>query len=294
MSTATSEHGEDSLVERQNTVVPEPEGDQDPPKDLIPAVNGAEEPDEEESEDSGPELPIYCSDDQPEKEGDWIKWALLHGYTEEQLVVDEKKNGTTVRIMALELEKEGLRQRPVKMTKAKTTALIKAAKGDVAKKGVSSPKIFAHGQPPESILDGMNMPDGVDGLDQFAMGMKYGAKMVMVGVRIAQELSTIGVQQARPLIELAREQRAGEEAAAERASIEAANEAADRAANRVMGEVAPYLAKIKELSDKPRSDDPMKQIMAETMGPIMKRLISGLLPGMAGEESDAPSGWTKE
>ena len=113
--------------------------------------------------------------------------------------------------------------------------------------------------------------------------MKFGAKMVVMGVRIAQELSALGIQQVKPLIELARDARSGEEAAAKNAAIEAAQGAAAM----VQQNLTPYLANM----TKPAETNPMQSMMARTMGPIIERLMGGLLPGMGPQE---PSGWTKK
>jgi len=232
-------------------------------------------PDEEVPEDN---LPPYMQEEPPEGKVNIIKWSLLHGASEEDLKADPRHNDRTVDICAQELEKEGLRKRPPKPEKPPPGSKLQIT--NQAGKGT---QVFARGSPPEALIEGMDLPV-VDGqIVGFESGMKFGAKMVVMGVRIAQELSALGIQQARPLVEMARDMRSGEAAAAKGA----ATEAAMGAAAMIQQNLAPYLANI----GKPAEANPMQGMMVRTMEPIIQRLMGGLVPGMGPQQ--AP-GWTRK
>ncbi len=236
---------------------------------------GAEIPPDEKV--PGEELPPYMQEEPPEGKVNIIKWSLLHGATEEELKADPRHNDRTVDICAQELEKEGLRKRPSKPTKEEKRLL---AAPTLLGKGMQT---YAKGSPPEAIIEGMMLPL-VDGQTEgFEHGMKFGASIVVLGVRIAQELSAIGVQQAKPLVEMARDMRSGEAAAAK----SAATEAAVGAAAMIQQNLTPYLANI----GKTPEANPMQGMMVRTMEPIIQRLMGGLVPGMGPQQA---AGWTRK
>jgi len=233
------------------------------------------EPEEVKPEEKKPEkVKPYLSDKEPSKknQGNYAKWSLLHGKSEEDLVAEGIKP-RSVDIYAQELDKEGLRKRLPKPEKTK----------DLVPVNGRSPQIFARGSPPEALIEAISIPVDGDHIQGFEKGLKFGANMIVLGVRVAQELSNLGVQQARPLIELSKEMRTGEAAAAK----SAATEAAMTTAALVQQNMMPYLSNI------PKADagaDPMKAMMARTMGPILERLMSGIIPG---GEKPIPTGWSK-
>jgi len=234
--------------------------------------NGAQE---ERVEDT---LPDYLKDEPPDRKAKtkYIKWSLMHGKMEEELKT-EGSNPRSVDICAQELERDHHRDRPPKLLKEdnplSTVTVSKPAGKDV--------QIFAKGSPPEALINSMCIPF-VDGQTEgFEHGMKFGASMVVLGVRIAQELSGIGAQMARPLIDMTREARTGEAQAAKNASAEAAM----MAAAQVQQNLAPYLANI---SKTPEGADPMKGMMARVMEPIIGRLMSSVIPGA---KNAPPPGW---
>ncbi len=238
---------------------------------------GAETP-TGEPEIPGELPPIYLQDEPPDGKVNIIKWALMHDISEEDLKADPQHNNRTVDICAQELEKDGYRKRPAKPAKEPPGSKLLPANhaGKTA-------QVFAKGSPPEALIDSLDLPI-VDGqIVGFESGMKFGARMVVMGVRIAQELSALGIQQVKPLIELSRDARSGEEAAAKNAAMEAATGAAAM----IQQNLTPYLANM----TKPPEANPMQGMMVRTMGPLMERLMSGLLPGGAGPQQAV--GWTK-
>jgi len=76
----------------------------------------------------------------------------------------------------------------------------------VAKKGQSSL---------DSLIKELNLPNVANGQAAvFDAGVEYGMRSVVIGVRVAQELCAMGVQQAVPLIKMAQEMRESEGQAA--------------------------------------------------------------------------------
>lgn len=234
------------------------------------------EPDEEGGDDLPPE-PAFLKDEPPDpakQKTMFVKWCLMHGKSEEELVA-EGANPGTVRVCAQELEKDGYRERPKKPPKDTTTA-VAASPG----KGI---QIFARGSPPEALIDSLNIP--IPGGEVFQKGMKFGASMIVLGVRVAQELSSLGIGQAKPVMDMAREMRSGEAAAAKGA----ATEAAMMAASEVGANILPHLANIGKGSEA----DPMKSMMVRTMEPLITRMMSKMIPGGGAVAPELP-GWSRK
>jgi len=223
-------------------------------------------------------LKPYQMEEPPDGKINLIKWSLLHEITEEELKANPNFNNRSVDICAQELEKEGLRKRPPRPPKDPP-----GSKLQTTNHAGKSTQVFAKGSPPEAIIETLDLPT-VDGqIVGFESGMKFGAKMVVMGVRIAQELSALGIQQVKPLIELSRDARSGEEAAAKNAAIEAATGAAAM----IQQNLTPYLANM----GKTPEANPMQSMMVRTMEPIIKRLMGGLIPGMGPQQAE---GWTRK
>jgi len=221
------------------------------------------------------EVAEFLQDDPPKGKVMFVKWALMHGKSEEQCI-DDGCNPGTVRVAAQELEKDGYRKRP---EKPQLPAKIEPGGGI---------KLFAKGSPPEALIDAIKLPVSDGELGGFEKGIKFGASMIILGVRVAQELSSVGIQQAKPLIDMSKSMREGEALAAK----SAAGEAAMEAAGMVQQSLMPYLANI---SKTPAGADPMKAMMVRVMEPMMTNMMSKVLPGMAvGPENQLPEGWTKK
>lgn len=243
----------------KNEVEPKVPGDEKAPGEEAPAKKKKEKP--------------YMGDVLPAGKEDQVKWYLLHGKSEEELVAEGHNKGT-VRIAAQHLEKEGLRKRPKKPPPEDIGS-------EVARLGDKGTQVYARGSPPEAIIEGMRIP--VIGADGFEKGMKFGASLVVLGVRVAQELSAIGIQQARPVMEMAKSMREGEAMAAKGAAVEAAG----MAAAEVGAQMAPYLANIGKGSEA----DPVKAMMVRTMEPLMNFMMKKFMPGT---ESPTPTGWSRK
>ena len=205
----------------------------------------------------------------PKTKGKLIEEGLLGGVSEEELVA-QGFNAGSVRIIAFDLEKAGKRKRPVKAKEPK----------ELKTRGEPRMQVFAKGSPPEVLVQAIGIPGQVD--PGFESGMKFGMSTLIAGVRIAQELSNIGVQQARPLIEMAKDMRSGEAMAAKTAALEAAADAAGQ----VQQNIAPFLtgmdARMAGLEKIPRGENPLRDMMARMMEPVMQGMMSKMMPGMMG------------
>lgn len=259
--------------------IPE-EGGEEAPENVAEEAPAAETPTEETPppEEKAPEdtRPVYLRDEPPDRKKqkiNYIKWGLMHGITEEELVANGS-NTRSVDICAQELEKANLRKRPAKEKAPKELV--------TTEKPGKTMQIFAKGSPPEALIDAVSLPiaDGEGPI--FEKGLKFGMQTLVLGVRVAQELSNMGVQQARPLIEMARDMRTGEAAAAKNA----AGEAAMLAAAQVQQNLGPYLAAMSKPAEGP---NPMKSMMVRAMEPMLKNIINKMMP-MAPEP---PSDWSR-
>jgi len=227
---------------------------------------------------------IWLSDTPPQtgKKMDSIKWALLHGKDEADLI-EAGYNPKTVKMSAYDLEKAGLRTRPryrqEKHTKGEGEPKAPATVGS---RSLTSP---SKSLPPEFLIDQVAIPLDGNQAKNFELGMKFGLRVAVLGVRMAQELNSMGMQQVNPIIAMANAMRQGEAAAAK----ESAAEAAMLAAREIEQELAPTLAALR----KP-TGDPIKEMLVDTMRPIFQRLISSMFPGMPIATGGIPQGWTKK
>jgi len=166
--------------------------------------------------------------------------------------------------------------------------------------------IFAKGTPPEAIIDSIKIPDVTDGQGvSFEQGMKFGLSVAVLGIRMAQELSGIGITQAKPILEMAKSMREGEAIA----SKTAAGQAAAEAAGQVQDALMPYLMNLQNSKEASPAGNPMQSMMIKTFQPIiqqvMSRAMTSLAPGATpagipapGETtpdngSESPEGWKR-
>ena len=223
-------------------------------------------------------------------------WELLLDGIEEGDLSQEPYgfNKKTVGIVAWEMERAGVRSRPDKKGgKKRGTPIPVVSHGDEATMVTMQPSVVAKASTPEALVQSMTIP--VEGqLISLEAGIKIGMSLVVIGVRVAQELSQVGVQQARPLVAMAKEMRAGESAAAAVASKETAYEMS----NRMQDFLTPALNELGgmiEQGSKPKIDtgpNPMQGMMARMFEPLMQNMNGGLMPGGA-PTSNAPSGWNR-
>jgi len=211
-----------------------------------------------------------------------IEAALLSGVSKEELI-SMGFNKRSVETIASEIKHgkrgPGKQQAPSAPQQIRSVA-VKATKGS-----------------PEAIVKDAAVPAIVG--NDFKTGLEFGMNMIILGVRVAQELSAIGVQQARPLVDMARDMRAGELAAAKAGAQEAGREAAVTVGKEIMPAVMSLDQRLSEM-ERPASTDPVKAMMVKIMEPIIQNTMKAFMPpGMQnvlpdtkpGEGVSLPDGW---
>ncbi len=144
----------------------------------------------------------------------------------------------------------------------------------------------------EAIVDNLAWPTSVNGeVDPaFVAGMRYEAMNVIRGIRMAQELNKMGLEQAKPVIEMAKEMRAAEGPAAQ--IIAAQLGQVTMQSNQQIISAIQGLAAAQGQSQ-PAEVNPMMKTMADAMQPFlaqtMQQLFSGIFkagpqPGAAGQQ----------
>lgn len=224
-----------------------------------------------------PVTPVWLGDEPPEGKSNWTKWALMHGMDEDDCVA-AGVNPSTVRICAQELEKDGYRRRPKKPKDADLAVYKGAGRGGPI-------RVYPQGSPPEALINAIELPIDSNEAKIFEKGLKTGASLLVLGVRVAQELSAIGVQQAKPIMDMARSMREGEAAAAK----SAAQDAAQEAATKMGGVFGPHLsqmeAQIAGLASTVQSgggqQDPMRAMLVRTIEPMFKQMMGMFTSRMA-------------
>lgn len=223
---------------------------------------------------------------------DEVRRALLSGASQEELV-SSGYNKKTVYMVAYKLKEEGLlgsKGEPlgrIEDLEIEPEAPVITHKGKQRVEDDESPQrasmVKAKPSSLEALVNSFLLPESAS----FEDGVKTGIHMTILGVRIAQELSTIGINQARPLLQMAQDMRKGEEVASKRASSEAAEEAAARVYNMI----APMLAEREKPT--PVSTNPFMDMMARSMEPVIKKIM-GSFVGVQPDSSSmsAPHGWS--
>lgn len=237
-----------------------------------------------------PDMPVFLRDVPPTKgKMNMIKWGLMHDSSEKDME-DQGFNPKSIRMAAFELEKDNYRKRPARSRTKEVSSDAGGGGGTAAvtTRGKSQFPVPTKPVPPEFLIDQISLPMDGPGAKNFEQGMKFGASMLVLGVRVAQELSNMGLTQAKPIMEMANAMRAGEAEAAKGAAAEAAMMAAEQVGSNMM----PIISSLQK--EKAAAGDPMKQMMVRTMEPIMQRMMGMVMPGMAGETGGLPSGWTRK
>ena len=109
----------------------------------------------------------------------------------------------------------------------------------------------------------------------FNKGVAYGANTILVGIRSAQELSSLGISQATPIIKMAQEMRQAEGQAAQAIAAELA-QATMQGNQQLMGAINNLAAA------QPNAPNPMAQVMAETMKPVLGQVMQSLMGSLLG------------
>lgn len=135
--------------------------------------------------------------------------------------------------------------------------------------------------PVEALMKDLTLPPMVDGTRYiFDSGVEYGMKSILIGVRVAQELSKMGIDQAGPIIRMAQEMRQTEGQVAKETGLAMGGEIAGRLFD-FMDQRLPQKADIAQ------SPKPFEGLMARTMETMINRMTGqmfgdtvGPTPGM--------------
>lgn len=262
-------YSEDSLVERAGSLNIEPTREQ-----LI--ATGELDPDELDNLDENElEEDSELEDDGEHKEDEVpTKTAISVVETHEKPSIRKQITARlTEGASREELEAEGYSKRSIQTIASELKIKLNTRKGlgkaiTTTSRGLP---IFAKGAPPEAIIEAIEVPDVSNGMGYpFEQGIKFGMSLVTLGIRMAQELSGIGVMQAKPLLDMAKSMREGESLAAKNAAGEAAMEAAGMVQQSIM----PALANLQSKAG--AGEDPVKGMMVRTMEPIMNKIMGGM------------------
>ena len=131
--------------------------------------------------------------------------------------------------------------------------------------------------PLEQLVQELKLPVMVDGQAEiFDSGVEYGVRSVLVGVRVAQELSAMGVQQAVPIIKMAQEMRESEGQAAKIIAAELAG--ATLEGNRDLKAALQQLGSQIQTS----GPNPMASMMAGVMQPVLGQAMQQMMGSFMG------------
>lgn len=170
---------------------------------------------------------------------------------------------------------------------------VKAEKSKLRKKGafqfkLVTTKALVSGKPLpiEELIKQLNLPPMVDGTRQvFDSGVAYGMTSIYIGVRIAQELSKMGIDQATPIIKMAQEMRQTEGQVAKETGL-------------VMGEtIAGKLFDYMESKSAGKADiatvpQPFQGMFARIMETALDNFSKRLIGAGGQQEANLPPGWT--
>jgi len=171
--------------------------------------------------------------------------------------------------------------------KGKLSFLTPTGKTEEEERGV----VVREAQPVEEIIRNISIPAFADGQRVvFESGMHFGMNCIIGGVRLAQELSRMGIAQATPVIRMASEMRKAEGASA--------REAGQIAAEETMARALGYLDEGIEKATQGKKTDiasvpnPMQGIMARVAEKMMEGVMGTMMPGgKTSGQQQLPSGW---
>lgn len=160
-----------------------------------------------------------------------------------------------------QLKEEGYKVENIRPRKSERRQEVKKQQRAVVKTGAPLS--------PEAIVELLPAPTDVDGRvdGAFVAGMRYEAMNVIRGIRLAQELSKMAIDQASPVIRMAQEMRAAEG--------KAADEAAMKAAAGVGAQIMPEVAALRTLIGS-QGENPMASMMMTLMMPSMQQAAQKL------------------
>jgi len=126
-------------------------------------------------------------------------------------------------------------------------------------------------QPLEAIIENIEFPNM--NCREFKKTARFILSLVVLGVRMTQELSTIGIQQGKPVIEMAKEMRQSE--------YQAAQALAEQIGTHMAQGNRELLNAIRQQGA--ASTSPMEQLMADMLRQVLSQLMSKTMGMFAGQ-----------
>jgi len=177
----------------------------------------------------------------PPAKRDEIRDLFLQGYAQKE-IVDMGYAKSTVSEVKAEMEEKG--EMPLASDNRKLVPIRE--------------------QPLEAIIENIEFPN-VD-CREFKKTARFILSLVVLGVRMTQELSTIGIQQGKPVIEMAKEMRQSES--------QAAQALAEQIAANMALEKRELLNAVRQQNTSTSSTSPMEQLMVDMLRQPLTHLMS--------------------
>jgi len=192
----------------------------------------------------------------------YIRKRLLEATSGEELeqICTELKADPDIAAGSVDAEKSKLKKRGSFQFKPETTKAV----------AVTKPK------PLEELIKDLELPPVANGTRYiFDAGVSYGMRSILIGVRVAQELSSLAIAQARPLIDMAKEMHPDTGQIAKETGIAMGGE--------IAGRMFDFMEqKLPQKADIAMAPDPMRGLMARNMEMMFNRLVGmvgGVPPG---------------
>ena len=140
--------------------------------------------------------------------------------------------------------------------------------------------------PVEALIKELSLPPVADGTRYiFDSGVAYGMKSILIGVRVAQELSKMGIDQATPIIKMAQEMRQTEG--------EVAKETGVVMGQTIAGKLFDYLeSKLPGKADIATVPKPFEGVFARTMESVITNIVNRLMGTPPQQQTNLPPTWT--
>ena len=192
----------------------------------------------------------------------YIRSRLLEARSEEELenICAELKADPDVAAGSVDAEKSKLKKKGAFQFKPEVTKAVTVTKA----------------RPIEELIKNLELPSVVDGTRHiFDSGVEYGMMSILVGVRVAQELSSLAIAQTKPLIDIAKEMHPDTGQIAKETGVAMGGE--------IAGRMFDFMEqRLPQKGDIAMAPDPFKGLAARTMETIMNRLTGQMFGGQVG------------
>lgn len=206
---------------------------------------------------------------------EYIRDRLLEAESEEELeeICTQLKAEPGVAAGSVDAEKSKLKKKGSLQFKSETTKSVQLAKP----------------LPIEALISELSLPPMVNGSRQvFDSGVSYGMRSILIGVRVAQELSKMGIDQASPIIRMAQELRQSE--------TQIARDTGLSMGEAIAGKLLDYFeTRLPQKADVAGVPKPMEGMFARAMETMLSGLMSRFMgPAGAQQQGGLPTGWTDQ